>query len=185
MENMKELIWSRNGDGENIVTIDGKSIVLTETIWDEILELLRKTASKDAGNPFARGQYGEKYYYISSYGHIGEANDTGHPADIEVYDNVNYFQDTSTALQVALHQLLYRKLLKFTYDNDCVDIVEWGRGNMHWFIYYNRDAKEYQAAVTSVAHQFSTVYFSTEEAAEQAINEVVRPFMSEHPEFVW
>ena len=30
-----------------------------------------------------------------------------------------------------------------------------------------------------------TVYFSTKEKAEQAIEEVVKPFMKEHPDFVW
>lgn len=182
---MKELTWSQNGDGESIVTIDGKSIVLTETIWDEILELLRKTASKDAGNPFTRAPYGKSYYYIDDYGRVDDTTEVGHEMDDKYYSNVNYFQNRSTAWQVALCQLLNRKLLKFTYDNNCVDTVEWEDGNVHWFIYYNCDAKEYQAAVTSVVHQFSTVYFSTKEAAEQAIDEVVKPFMKEYPDFVW
>ena len=182
---MKELIWSQNGDGESIVTIDGKSIVLTETIWDEILELLRKTASKDAGSPFARASYGKTYYYIDDFGRTDDTTEVGHEMDDKYYSNVNYFQNKSTAWQVAFCQLLNRKLLKFTYDNNCVDTVEWKDGNVHWFIYYNCDAKEYQAAVTSVVHQFSTVYFSTKEAAEQAIDEVVKPFMKEHPDFVW
>ena len=35
------------------------------------------------------------------------------------------------------------------------------------------------------AFKYQGVYFSTREGAERAIEEVVKPFMKEHPEFVW
>ena len=178
------LEWSNAGESPTL-TVDGRSIVLTKGIIDELLEVINKKTSEVVENPFARAPYGKQYYYIDDYGRVDDITEARDEVDDKCYSNVNYFQNESTAQQVALHQLLYRKLLKFIYDEDCADTEKWDGHSQHWFIYYNCDAKEYQAAVTSVVHQFSTVYFSTKEAAEQAIDEVVKPFMKEHPEFVW
>lgn len=52
-----------------------------------------------------------------------------------MYRNCNYFNDKEFAQQVALHQLLYRKLLKFAYDNGCEDEA-WNGTNDHWLIVY-------------------------------------------------
>lgn len=178
------LEWSNAGESPTL-TVNGRSIVLTKDIIDELLEVINKKMSEVVENPFARAPYGKQYYYIDDCGRVDDIVEAAQEMDDKYYSNVNYFQNKSTAWQVVLCQLLNRKLLKFTYDNNCVDTVEWGDSNVHWFIYYNCDAKEYQAAGTAVVHQFSTVYFSTKEAAEQAIDEVVKPFMKEHPEFVW
>lgn len=165
--------------------IDGESIILTDDVIDELLGVLKKRASKAVESPFARASYGQTYYYIDDFGRMDNTTEVGHEMDDKYYSNVNYFQKESIARQVALHQLLNRKLLKFTYDNNCVDTAEWGYGNKHWFIYYDCDEKKYRTGATIIVHQSSTVYFSTKEAAEQAINEVVKPFMKEYPELVW
>lgn len=96
---------------------------------------------------------------------------------------LNYFNDKNFANQVALHQLLYRKLLKFSYENKCMD-VEWNGRNCHWCVYYSPDDLKYCIA-GFVSHKFDSVWFSSEEGAERAIKEVVKPFVKEHPEFVW
>lgn len=100
------------------------------------------------------------------------------------YNAANYFNNEYFANQVALHQLLYCKLLKYTYDNGCEDTAEWNGGNVHWFISYATDIMAFIVREDFVfkAHN---VYFSSEEGAELAIFEVVEPFMKEHPEFVW
>lgn len=86
--------------------------------------------------------------------------------------------------QIIFHQWLHRKLLKFTYDNECEDTAEWNGGNPHWYISYATDIMDFIVREDYVfkAHD---VYFSSEEAAEQAIKEVVEPFMKAYPEFVW
>lgn len=40
--------------------------------------------------------------------------------DEDMYNNTNYFNDEDFTNQVMLHQKLYRKLLKYAYDNDTV-----------------------------------------------------------------
>lgn len=96
----------------------------------------------------------------------------------------NYFNDKAFANQVALHQLFYRKLLKFAYDNGYEDKAEWNCTNRHWRIWYDHCNNVFDVGWSDI-FQSSDVYFSTEEGAGRAIKEVVKPFMKEHPEFVW
>lgn len=154
------------------LTIDGKEVQLT----DEQLKMLGIETRKRL---FDRVDDGGPYYFINCYSDI-EADSR---EDDALFDNVNYFNDMYFAYQVALHQLLYRKLLKFAYENNCEDI-EWNSYNEHWCIYYNPADLKYDIAGFN-AHKFEGVWFSSEEGAKRAIKEVVEPFIKEHPEFVW
>lgn len=154
------------------LTIDGKEVQLT----DEQLKMLGIETRKRL---FDRVDDSEPYYFINCYGGI----EAGSCQDDVLFDNVNYFNDMYFANQVALHQLLYRKLLKFAYENDCED-VEWDSRNDHWCIYYNHADRKYNVAGFS-GHKFAQVWFSSEKGAKQAIEKVVKPFIKEHPEFVW
>ena len=105
--------------------------------------------------------------------------------DNQIYTSANYFNDKAFAEQVALHQLLYRKLLKFAYDNECADNQIWdSNGIEHWHIGYDFGECVFYADWDS-AVKYNDVYFSTKEGAERAIKEVVKPFVKEHPEFKW
>ena len=159
--------------------IDGKEVQLT----DEQLKALGIEIEEKRKNPFERVK-GKEYYCIDGE-EICMYRDYGNGNDKSLYKQPNYFNDKQFAEQVALHQLLYRKLLKFAYDNNCVDTAEWRRYSKHWFIYYNWDMKEVNLGLANVEQHFSTVYFSTAQAAYQAIKEVAEPFMKEHPEFKW
>lgn len=157
---------------ENYIVINGKKTELTE----EQVKALGIAVGK---NPFAT----ETERYVCT---IVE------PASTDVIlnrpslnDAVLAFNNRDFAYQVALHQLLYRKLLKFAYDNGFEDTAEWKRYGKHWFIYYDWDIKEVNIGLANVEQHFSTVYFSTIQAAYQAIKEVVEPFVKEHPNFVW
>ena len=157
---------------DNYAVINGKKIELTEKQIKALGFEIRKPL-------FERVTDGGPYYFISCYGDI----DADSREDDRLFDNVNYFNDEYFANQVALHQLLYRKLLKFAYENDCED-REWGTKYEHWRIYYDTDSDKFDIDVND-AFKYQGVYFSTREGAERAIEEVVKPFMKEHPEFVW
>lgn len=154
------------------LTIDGKEVQLT----DEQLKMLGIETRK---NPFERVDDGGPYYFINCYDDIEAAS----CEDDALFDNVNYFNDMYFAHQVALHQLLYRKLLKFAYENGYED-VEWDNKNTHWSIYYNYVQLKYEVVGFNF-RKVTQVWFSSEEGAKRAIKEVVEPFMKEHPEFVW
>ena len=162
---------------DNYAVINGKRIKLT----DEQVNMLGVEKRK---NPFERVNKNENYYFITSRGAVLNYVYINDMTDRELYHIINYFNDEQFAKQVALHQLLYRKLLKFAYDNEFEDTAEWNEENQHWNIYYNHNQYKFEADNWGTFHR-NDVYFSSEEGAKAAIKEVVEPFMKEHPDFVW
>lgn len=160
------------------LTVDGKEVQLT----NEQLRMLGIEV-ENKKNPFERVNYNEAYYFVKKDGSVSSYTNANDGIDRMLYDATNYFNDEDFAKQVALHQLLYRKLLKFAYDNECED-VEWNPRHAHWYIYYDIDSDKFDTAANAMWKQ-QGVYFSTSRGAERAIEEVIKPFMKEHPEFVW
>ena len=161
---------------DNQVVINGKRIELT----DEQVKAL----GIERKNPFERVAKDDAYYTVLSSGSVGRMEDYLDCQDDSQYDAVNYFNDEAFAEQVALHQLLYRKLLKFAYDNGLEDIETWNGLNQHWYVFYNYSGECFDYYFND-EHKSQSVYFSSPEGASRAIKEVVEPFMKEHPEFVW
>ena len=159
---------------KNYIVINGKKMKLTE----EQLKLL----GLKINNPFMRVTENDKYFAIEGDGVIAAYKDTC-GFDDRRYENANYFNDESFAKQVALHQLLYRKLLKFAYENECEDTQPWDGDTLHWYIEYDYEAHGFFC--NRCYRKTFGVYFSTEECANRAIEEVIKPFMKEHSEFVW
>ena len=159
------------------LTVDGKEVQLT----DEQLKLLGFGVRQ---NPFNRVVTGGVYYNINEYGKVVSYIENTDYTDQYLYDQVNYFNDEALAQQVALHQLLYRKLLKYAYDNEFED-EEWNGTKMHAYIIYNFTRKDYDIRWTRNEKEPGTVYFKTPMMATAALNEVVMPFVKEHPDFVW
>ena len=159
------------------LTIDGKEVLLT----DEQLKMLGIEPEKK--NPFDRVGNGDRFFAIDNMNGIQTCTEMSYARDEAYYNGINYFNDKRFAKQVALHQLLYRKLLKFSYENKCAD-VEWNGRNDHWCIYYDPDDLKYCVAGFG-SHKFDGMWFSSEDAAKRAIEEVVEPFVKEHPEFMW
>ena len=162
------------------LTIDGKEIQLT----DEQLKMLGIEPEKKRKNPFDRVAEDEVYFQIGIDGDVFSLYEYGTTSDEDSVLCVNYFNDEQFAKQVALHQLLYRKLLKYAYDNEFED-EEWNGTNMHAYIIYNFTRKDYDIRWTRNEKEPGTVYFKTPTRATAALNEVVMPFVKEHPEFVW
>ncbi len=162
---------------ENYIVINGKRAELTE-------EQMKVLGIKVKKNPFDRDGSNNRCYYTIVGGDVLRRVDINDRTDRMSYNAVNYFNDGKFAEQVALHQLLYRKLLRFAYDNECEDTAVWDGVNPHWHIIYNK-VNDVFITMKKLASKDFTVYFSTEEGAERAIGEVVEPFMKEHPEFVW
>ena len=164
---------------DNYAVIDGKKIELTE----EQLKALGIKVETKRKNPFKDVDRFEDYYFVDRNNEVHASMKTDSSVDNQMYTSANYFSDKAFAEQVALHQLLYRKLLKFAYENDCED-REWGTKYEHYRIYYDTDCDKFGIDVND-AFKYQGVYFSTRQGAKRAIEEVVEPFMKEHPEFVW
>lgn len=161
---------------KNYIVINGKKAELTE-------EQLKKLGiDPKRKNPFDRVECEEEYFRIangqvlSSY----ELNSNANSAHLSI---LNYFNDKDFANQLALHEFLNRKLLKYAWDNEAED-GEWDVDGTHYYIYYETKSHEFDITETYVIKS-NNIYFSKWEIAKQAIEAVVKPFMAKHPEFVW
>lgn len=162
---------------ENYAVINGKRVELTE-------EQVKTLGIETRKNPFDRVERCSNYYRITDNNMVDDYVENGDYTDSHLYKVNNYFNDKEFAQQVALHQLLNRKLLKFAYDNGCED-TEWDIKNNHWLILYDFDDQEFCIDANNGFKFQGAVYFSNSSGAKRAIKEVVEPFVKEHPEFVW
>lgn len=162
---------------ENYAVINGKRIELTS-------EQVNALGIETRNNPFDRVEQFNKYYRVTDANQVDDYVETFDSTDNRLYDVANYFNDKEFAEQVALHQLLYRKLLKFAYDNGFEDTAEWDGFNKHWIIIYHYENNMVTIDWMKTVKNYG-VYFSSCEGAKRAIKEVIEPFMKEHPDFVW
>lgn len=162
---------------ENYIVINGKKMELTK-------EQVKLLGIEVRNNPFKRCDQNKPYFTIACNDFVSENIDIRGVADNEFYKACNYFNDETFAKQVALHQLLYRKLLKFAYENGYEDTAPWDGSTTQYYINYKHDVCRFDVDDNYFVHNFG-VYFSNENGAKRAIKEVVEPFVKEHPEFVW
>lgn len=165
---------------DNYIVINGKKVELTA----EQLDALGIEVETKRKKLFEKVTDGDVYYTISYCGDIAVYTQSNDRADEALFEQCNYFNDEAFAKQVALHQLLYRKLLKFAYEYECEDTTEWDGSKYHWTILYDKGKNKF-VPNWNCNFKSQAVYFSSATAAGAAIKEVVDPFMKEHPDFVW
>lgn len=166
---------------DNYIVINGKKAELT----DEQLKALGIEVKKKRNNPFnSNFDIHEDYHYIDTVNGVLHTCFDDIEIDRDFVNSANSFTDKDFANQVYLHELLNRKLLKYAWDNEAeTDTIMF------------EDKPKYYIAQNTVYHIFTVlvqcqtkcadIYFSKEQVAENAIEDVIRPFMKEHPEFVW
>ena len=165
---------------ENYIMLNGKRVDLT----DEQIKKLGLNVKEDT---WIKQKYGELYYFIASDGEIISDTDT-RPSDNERYKVANYCTDKNIMQQRALHETLDRLLWRFSMQNDG-DKIDWNVTSRKYFITYDyRDEEfrvDYYQTSIGCALKSTTEYFYSVDIAKRAINEIIIPFMKEHPEFVW
>lgn len=151
---------------ENYICIDGKKYLLTEV--------------KEKDNPFFASKVpsSESYFYIDSQGYVTMSS--AFSFTNSHFKIANYFRDEDFAKQIALEQTLRRLLIRYA----CSCEVK--PHDYVYYIRYDRIDKKYDvlADYQSPLNLFQ-VYFNTKKDAENAIEEVIKPFMKEHPDFKW
>lgn len=159
---------------ENYIVINGKKAELTkEQLEQSDIKIVKK-------NPFTRKKDGF-YYYITVRGELDINHDDEDAFDNSIYDNVYYFNDKDFAQQVAWHELLNRKLLKYAYEHKAqLKDKDFAKYEICW----NCGTNEWDV-VSSTLYMGNTILFSNRNVAKKAIEDVVKPFMAEHPDFVW
>lgn len=166
---------------ENYIVINGKKAELTP-------EQL-KALGIEMGNPFERCD-GQKYWYIDpDFTTVNYGNDTYSCLDHYRYQVANYCTDKEMMQQQAWKEELSRLLWRYSMGHDG-DKIDFNRGTKFckWMIciYQPGSAKncELYTDFTFCSPSIGSVYFFSKEIALQAIEEIVKSFLSEHPDFV-
>lgn len=149
---------------------------LTEKEREKFFKLVEK--SKKSFNPFERVKEGKRYYIIVANGEIELCIENGLSC---FYSNNNYYNNKEFAEHQALRELLNRKLIKFSYENGGAD----AEINNSYRIYYRNDCAEFDITTPATCSDLLSPLFISAEVAQRAIDEVVKPFIKEHPDFKW
>lgn len=172
----------------NKIILDGKeyelSAELVEKIEAEVAEQEKREADRLAEQgPFARVKR-KPYFLINGVGKVCTLSEGATNTDDELYSIANYCHDRGMIEQRALHEILNRLLWRYS-ETHGGDSNPWPRGT-HWFIYGDTsNGLEMKVSANDSHKKQGTIYFKDGETANAAIEEVVKPFMAEHPEFVW
>jgi len=159
---------------DTYLVVNGVKVQLTEE--------QRKCLGLSSENPFEEPDLNDRYYYVTAENDVGSAWYARDAVDYKRIDVANCFKNQSFAKKVANAQLLYRRLLKFSFDNDAAD-KPWDGYNYHFFIRYEYDVEAeesgWDVSATCMNRCLNEVYFSKEAVARRALEEVVEPFLEE------
>lgn len=159
---------------ENYIVINGKKAELTP-------EQLKALGLETEINPFEREKY-KGYYYISWDGILRGDIDVDNNSDKLRHNIANYCTDKEMMEQRALHETLNRLLWRYAMEHGGREI-DWSNTDDKYRICYDFDDNRCRIYANSYTCTFGTPYFRTMETAENAIKEIIEPFMAEHPDF--
>ena len=162
---------------KNYICINGNKTELTEEQLKQLGIELPKA------NPFDRNvSANNNYYTIDSTGEVFSTEDMHHSVDIKRYRIANYCTDASLLEQRALHETLSRLLWRYSMEHDG-DKIDWkNTAKYKWYIFY--DTRTNQWKTGGVLHSYDLgEHFNTKEIAENAIEEIIKPFLAAHPKF--
>lgn len=167
----------------NKIIIDGKeyelSAELVEKIKAEVAAQEKREADRLAEqDPFARVKR-KPYFLINGVGKVSTLAEGATNTDDELYSIANYCHDRGMMEQRALHETLNRLLWRYSETHGDQMIAKQHAICSAW------DDDEFYTLFCVSGKQQGTIYFSSRDVAVAAIEEVVKPFMEAHPEFVW
>lgn len=162
---------------ENYIVINGKKIELTK-------EQLEKLGFKTKEDPFERIA-GRPYYSISETGVLYVAEeDIGDAYANKLYNIANYCHDIDMLRQRALHEILNRLLWRFSMQNGSDDMDWTNLLQSKWVISFDYKDDCFCVHDMPGIKNFNPSFKSREDA-QRAIKEIIKPFMEEHPDFIW
>ena len=164
---------------ENYIVINGRKAELTE----EQLKALGIEVKKES--PFDRVNEGDQFYYITYSGKVISTGEVNANSDNVSHKVANYCTDKDLLQQQAYRETLNRLLWRYSMEHDG-DKIDWNNSEYKKYsIYYDNRHKEFDTTYFNTIKYLGVVYFHTRETAENAIEEIVKPFMEEHPDFKW
>lgn len=160
---------------DNYIMFEGKKIPLTE---EQVAMLKDKS-----GSPLKRQKIGERYYYISGSGSVYSLEELDSGTDYNLFEAGNYCTNKELMHQRAMHETLDRLLWRFSMENGEMD-NPWDGDCLHYYITYRTESQVF-SVYSHYSTKISNPYFNKKETAQRAIDEIIKPFMKAHRDFVW
>ena len=161
---------------ENYIVINGKKAELTEE------QLKALGLKREIESPFKK-KMTQNYWFIYDDGTITETQDFNHSVDVNRHRIANYCTNVEMMEQRALHETLNRLLWRYSMEHKGNEIGWETHKADKWDIVYDHDEKKLKVYNGMYYQHTGVVYFHSHEIAENAIKEIIEPFMAEHPNF--
>ena len=166
---------------ENYIMLNGQKIEIT--VSEERLRELGLIPEKKS--PFERVEKNNRYWHINEAGHPAWFCDHYTTYEDDLFDAANYCTDKDIIMQRAMHEKLNRLLWRFSMENDG-DKIDWKDfKKSKWFIFLNKLSDELRVSDYTYTNLYGVIFFSTKAIAQKALDEIVKPFIKEHPKFRW
>ena len=162
---------------ENYLMLDGKKYELSFDLIDAL-----RGGTLEEESPFSR-ESGDIYFAMNGMGEVIESVDYGTGLDNSRFAVANYCRDEALMEQRLLHETLDRLLWRYSAEHGLAS--GWDHSRFNYRIYRRMDNGEFALDCNDTYKSQGAVYFCDEATARSAIEEVVKPFMAEHPDFIW
>lgn len=170
--------WRLKMKKDTYLMVNGQKIELTDEQKKQLGIVEEKSCFESVGN-------GEVYYCIFSDGKVGVAVDSQTLTNDNRYAVANYCTDEDIMHQRAMHETLNRLLWRYsmTHDGDKIDWED--EHTRKWYICCRSNPSHIGIDYIFVSKIDGVVFFNSKIIANLAIEEIIKPFMKEHPDFVW
>lgn len=155
---------------ENYLVINGKRVDLTE---EQIEKLGLKVKKKSY---FNRVKKSDTFYSIYETGTITLTREDGYLGCSRLYQTGNYCTNKELITERAKEEVLSRLLWRFSMENGGSEIDWKDNIQKKYFIYKNIVQQEWITIYNSTNPCLGLVYFISQEIAQRAIDEIVKPF---------
>ena len=161
---------------EVYLEIDGKRTKLTE---EQLKALGLETEMK---NPLERVEYGKEYYFVDTCGNVRCSIDVKNQTDNDRCAIANYCTDMEIMQQRVYMETLNRLLWRYSMEHGGMEFNWNDKTQQKWRIAYSHTNLAWTVVSMATIYVIGAPYFTTKEIAFDAIREIIKPFMAEHPE---
>lgn len=162
---------------KNYICIDGKKAELTE----EQLKALGIEIKEDSIFELNRDKVAN---YINAFGQVVSTNYIISKDNYKsLHEVANYCTDKELLQQRAYEETLNRLLWRYSMEHDG-DKIDWNKPTYKYYIWYDPKLKQYNDWGTSSWCWVGLPCFYSKRTAKNAIEEIVEPFMRDHPDFI-
>lgn len=149
---------------------------------EQQLAVLKTEIKKE--NKRWRSKNGDVYWLVGSNGKPDWSYELNRDSDSFRYETHNYFQTEEEAQRYAKVLETERQLKKFADEHN--DVIDWSDINQHkWNLCYYYSRYEVSPIRCCGVKESRTIYFSSEEIAQQAIDEIGKEKIKNYLTYEW